>query len=116
PSHDATFLRASDDSLYLSLEANAGIMKSSDLGKTWTKLAGTGATFASPAFGITPIELPDGTLVTIGVDHLLRSSDRGASWSPIGEPLPFRAAGDSGGLTYSSQTKTFFIWHADCGN
>jgi photosystem II stability/assembly factor-like uncharacterized protein len=116
PSHDATFLRASDDSLYLSLEGNAGIMRSSDLGKTWVKLAGTGATFASPAFGITPIELPDGTLVTIGVDHLLRSSDRGASWSPIGEPLPFKAATDSGGLTYSSQTKTFFIWHADCGN
>ena len=27
PSHDATFLRASDDSLYLSLEGNAGIMR-----------------------------------------------------------------------------------------
>ena len=62
-------------------------MRSSDLGKTWTKLAGTGATFASPAFGITPIELPDGTLVTIGVDHLLRSSIAGRAGAPSVSPF-----------------------------
>ena len=116
PSHDGAFLRASDDSLYLPMQGNAGIMKSTDLGKTWTKLAGSGATFPTPFFSVTPIELPDRTLVVLGVDHLLRSGDGGASWKPIGEPFPFKLApSDFGGVTYSMVSKTFFVWHADCG-
>lgn len=116
PSHDGRFIRASDDSLYLPLSGNAGLMKSTDLGKTWTKLAGAGATFPPPFFSITPLELAHGDLVVLGVDHLLRSRDGGASWKPIGEPLPFKLApSDFGAVTYSGETKTFFLWHADCG-
>jgi len=116
PSHDGAFLRASDDSIYLPIAGNAGIMKSTDLGKTWTKLAGSGATFPTPFFSVTPVELPDRTLVVLGVDHLLRSSDGGASWKPIGEPFPFKLSpSDFGGVTYSADTKTFFVWHEDCG-
>jgi len=116
PSHDGTFRRASDDSLYLPISGNAGIMKSTDLGKTWTRLASAGATFPPPFFSVTPLELPDGKLVVLGVDHLLRSGDGGATYKPIGEALPFKlTASDFGGVTYSVQAKTFFLWHADCG-
>jgi hypothetical protein len=117
PSHDGTIRRTSDDSLYLPISGNTGIMKSTDLGKTWTKLASSGATFPPPFFSITPLELPDGKLVVLGADHLLRSADGGASYKPIGEPLPFKLSGsDFGGVTYSVETKTFFLWHADCGS
>lgn len=53
PSHDGTFRRTSDDSLYLPISANAGIMKSVDLGKTWTRLASAGATFPPAFFSVT---------------------------------------------------------------
>src|SRR5262249_43310055 len=115
PSHDGGFRRASDGALYLALQGNLSIAKSTDQGMTWTKLPGTGATFPPPFFGITPIELPDHTLATLGADHILRSSDGGASWKAIGQPLPFKLSGsDFGSFTYSSQTKTFFIWHSNC--
>jgi hypothetical protein len=63
-----------------------------------------------------PAELPDGRVVTIGKDHLLISSDKGATWNPIGEPLPYPGGGYDGarGLAYSARTKTFYIWRWDC--
>jgi hypothetical protein len=63
-------------------------------------------------------ELPDGRVVIVGKDHLLATGDQGASWKPLGEELPFEGGGYNGarGVTYSSQTKTFFIWRWDCGD
>jgi photosystem II stability/assembly factor-like uncharacterized protein len=63
-----------------------------------------------------PAELPDGRIVIIGRDHLLISSDKGVSWNPIGEPLPYPGGGYDGarGVAYSARTKTFFIWRWDC--
>jgi photosystem II stability/assembly factor-like uncharacterized protein len=117
PSHDGGFHRASDGALYIALAGNTGIAKSTDQGVNWTKLAGTGASFPPPFFGITPLELPDTTLVTLGADHMLRSTDGGASWKPIGQPLPFKPQGsDFGGFIYAAHTKTFFIWHSNCGS
>jgi hypothetical protein len=59
----------------------------------------------------TPLELPDGRIVTVGGDHLIVSSNAGESWTNIGEPLPYQPAG----VAYSRSQKTFFIWHNDCG-
>ena len=54
--------------------------------------------------------------MTLGADHMLRSSDGGATWRPIGQPLPYKLSGsDFGGFIYAAQTKTFFIWHSNCG-
>jgi photosystem II stability/assembly factor-like uncharacterized protein len=116
PSHDGGFRQASDGSIYYSLVGNSGIARSTDQGESWTKVASAGATFPPGFFGITPIELPGGRLVTLGVDHLQSSLDSGASWQPIGEPLPFPLTNsDFGGVIYSITSKTFFIWHSNCG-
>jgi hypothetical protein len=98
-------LWANDGAIYWALEAG-GIAKSTDLGKTWEQTVD-----GSQAGGAPPIELPDGRIASIGPDRVVLSSDGGVSWTPIGEPVPHR-----GGLAYSSATKTFFVWHNDCGN
>jgi hypothetical protein len=63
-----------------------------------------------------PAELPDGRIAIVGKDHLLVSADKGKTWTPIGEPLPYPGGGYDGarGLAYSARTKTFFIWRWDC--
>ena len=50
---------------------------------------------------------------------MVRSSDSGKTWKPVGEPLPFKAFGrfdQTAGVAYSAATKTVFYWHHDCGN
>jgi len=65
-----------------------------------------------------PAELPDGRIVILGKDHLLASSDKGATWKPIGQPLPYPGGGYDGarGPAYSARTKTFYVWRWDCNN
>ena len=80
-----------------------GMLLSGDVGKTWKKV--TGARMA-------PIELPDGRAIAIGSDHIVISSDHGATWSNIGEALPY----NPNGVTYSAAAKTLYVWRNDCGN
>ena len=56
--------------------------------------------------------------VILGKDHLQISSDKGRSWKPIGEPLPYPGGGYDGarGPAYSARTKTFYIWRWGCGD
>ncbi len=107
-------LLASDGTLYWP-GANGGVSKSTDQGQSFT-------TVATPAVApglVAPAqfaELPDGRIAIIGTDHILLSDDRGGSWTPIGEAMPYPGGGYDGarGLAYSAQTKTFFIWRWDC--
>jgi hypothetical protein len=108
--HFGVPLMASDGAIYWPLYANGGMAKSTDQGLTWNELVEPGLR------GVSPIELPDGSIVTIGIDHLVRSADGGASWQPIGEALPFQLAGDGASLTYSTATKTLFVSHYDCAS
>jgi photosystem II stability/assembly factor-like uncharacterized protein len=115
PSHDGGIFQTADGTLYYSLLGNMGFSKSTDQGVSWTTIPTSGTSFPPAFFGITPAELPDGSLVTVGTDHLVRSQDGAATWQAIGEPLPFiPAGGNFGGLTYSAATKTFFLWQSDC--
>lgn len=61
---------------------------------------------------------PDGRVVVTGHEYLLASADQGQHWEPIGEKLPYPGGGYDGthGLTYSAQTKTFFVWRWDCAD
>jgi photosystem II stability/assembly factor-like uncharacterized protein len=107
-SHYAAPLWASNQTIYWPLLVY-GLSKSTDLGKTWAKID-TGDVFV----GVAPVELPDGSIVTVGKDHLLRSSDEGKSWKPILDPLPFQLGVLAGSITYSVPTKTFFVSIYDC--
>ena len=111
-SHFGSPLWASDSAIYWPLLGDAGLAKSTDFGLTWTKIVEGGV-----LVGVQPAELPDHSLVAVGVDHLMRSKDGGTSWQPIGEPLPFKLMGtDQGSLAYSAQSKTFFLSQWDCNN
>jgi photosystem II stability/assembly factor-like uncharacterized protein len=111
-SHFGQPLWASDGAIYWPLQGDGGLVKSTDGGVTWTRIV-----MGGKLVGVTPLELPDKTLVAVGFDQLQRSSDGGITWSPIGEPLPHKLqANNQGGVTYSAQNKTFFLWKWDCGN
>lgn len=92
-----------------------GVSVSLDGGKSFKEVAD-----ASLAPGIIApaqfAELPDGRIVVTGHEYLLASADQGEHWEPIGEKLPYPGGGYDGthGLTYSAQTKTFFVWRWDC--
>jgi hypothetical protein len=109
-------LLAKDGTIYWPVN-NGGVSKSEDGGKSFASVA-----TADEAPGILApaqfAELPDGRVVINGKDHLLASADKGKTWLPIGEALPFPGGGFEGahGVAYSAQTKTFFIWRWDCMN
>jgi photosystem II stability/assembly factor-like uncharacterized protein len=108
-------LTAQNGDLYW-IGSRGGIVRSTDDGATFA-IAADSTTTPSLTAPSSLAELPDGRMVGIGRDHLQISSD-GEHWTPIGEPLPFPGGGYAGaaGVTYSAWTKTFFIWHWDCGN
>jgi hypothetical protein len=96
-------LWASDGAIYWPL-GDGTLAKSTDGGESFSKLSTSLAL-------VTPVELPDGRLVSMREGKLAITADGGQSWSPIGEPLPFQPAG----LTYSAATLSFYVWHWDCG-
>jgi photosystem II stability/assembly factor-like uncharacterized protein len=109
-------LLASDGTLYW-LGSAGGVNVSTDHGQHFTETA-DGNLAPGIVGSASPAELPDGRIVIIGKDHLLISSDKGQSWKPIGEPLPYPGGGYDGarGPAYSARTKTFFIWRWGCGS
>jgi hypothetical protein len=108
-------LRAANGSIFWAGNGG-GVLKSAGQGQPFTQ-----STTANTAVGVgaptSLAELPDGRIVVVGKDHLQASADGGQTWKAIGDPLPSAGGGWAGwsGVTYSSQTKTFFIWRWDCG-
>lgn len=80
------------------------LFRSTDRGATWIALAVPGL---AP---ISPIELPGGRVAAIGATTLIVTADGGASWTPLGDPLPYPPTG----VIYSPQRRAFFIWRRDC--
>jgi photosystem II stability/assembly factor-like uncharacterized protein len=109
-------LLARDGNLYW-LENQGGLSVSTDHGQSFTETA-DGNVAANMVGPVRPAELPDGRVVIVGQDHLVVSSDKGVTWNPIGDPLPYPGGGYDGarGLAYSARTKTFYIWRWGCGN
>jgi hypothetical protein len=100
-------LWASDGTIYWSLVYDRGLIKSTDQGKTWTQTI-QGGTLKTGH----PIELPDGRIVAPGPKTLMISRDKGVSFQPLGEVLPFAP----NSITYSPYRNAFFIEQFDCGN
>ncbi len=109
-------LVATDGTIYWP-GSQGGLLKSTDKGVSFTEVA-DGTTVPASVAPVVIAQLPDKRIVLPGKDHLLASSDGGTTWKPIGEPLPFPGGGFDGthGVTYSAQTKTFFVWKWDCGD
>jgi photosystem II stability/assembly factor-like uncharacterized protein len=89
-----------DGAVYWRADSNSGLMRSTDEGRVWTRVAGPGVLMA------TPVELPDGRLVSMNETHLLISETDGESWSLLGTELPFRPSG----FVYSRGVRAFFAW------
>jgi hypothetical protein len=100
-------LWASDGTIYWSLIYDRGLIKSTDQGQTWTQTI-QGGTLKTGH----PIELPDGRIVAPGPKTLMISKDKGVSFQPVGETLPFTP----NSITYSPYRNAFFIEQFDCGN
>jgi hypothetical protein len=99
-------LRAKDGNLYWAGHQAGGLYRSTDQGKTFTQVADS-----NQAKSAEPIELPDGRIVTVGGQTLMISANKGDSWEPIGDMLPFAASG----VSYSPYRNAFYVWHWDCG-
>lgn len=88
------------------------IAKSTDNGKTWTQVVGDKQSVST----VTPIELPDGRLVSLsgkdGAQYAIASEDEGVTWKPISVALPFTAIG----VLYHADRKQLYVWHQLCGN
>ena len=89
-----------DAAVYLPDKQGGQLIRSDDKGLTWRVLAG-------PAF-VTPVELPDGVLVSAAGRQMYRSKDRGESWRPFGPPAPANIRA----LAYNSGRKQIFavVW------
>jgi hypothetical protein len=99
-------LLASDKTIYWAA-AGGGMLKSTDQGMTFTMVADK-----SKAGGIAPFELPDGRIVSVQGMNVVVSADKGATWKPVGKPIPFQP----NGLTYSAFRRAFYASHFDCSN
>src|SRR5687767_9608686 len=102
---NGTPLHASDASIYWPIAYDRGVIRSTDQGRTWTQVCSNGVIKGSRI-----IELPDGKLAMNGGKNIKVSSDHGATWKPVCEPMP----GSPAGLIYAPARQSFFIWYWDC--
>jgi photosystem II stability/assembly factor-like uncharacterized protein len=100
-------LWASDGTIYWSLIYDHGLIKSTDQGRTWTQTIQAGVLKTGH-----PIELPDGRIVAPGSKTLMMSTDRGGSFTPVGDAMPFAP----NTIAYSPYRNAFFIEQFDCNN
>jgi len=106
-------LWASNGDIYWTLWGDAGgMLVSKDQGKTWTPTSSGPAVLA---YSASPIELPDGRILTLQQDYPIVTDDEGQTWKRVGGKLPFPAQNcGTYSITYSTGLKTLFISHNDC--
>jgi ferric-dicitrate binding protein FerR (iron transport regulator) len=107
-------LLASDGALYWMSKAGmgSGVQKSRDRGLTWTMLPGPVKS--------TPVEIPGGRLIGVFEQQLYVSSDGGAAWEKLGEPIPIKPLRTFTGMTYemaaySEAQRAVYVWRGSEG-
>lgn len=76
----------------------SGLLRSVDRGVSWARL--------DTPVRTNVIELPDGRLAGAGGRQLYVSSNRGASWTPLGPPAPISPVD----VAYLPARRAFFVW------
>jgi photosystem II stability/assembly factor-like uncharacterized protein len=97
---------ARDGTITWLLQNGGGVVSSSDGGATWVPRSSND--IAGNATQL--IDMPDGSLVTSGDDHLIRSTDDGATWRDVGPPLPYAPTG----VAYATGEQAFYVARFDC--
>ena len=104
-------LVASDGSLYWLNEPGTQMLRSENLGKTWTTIEIPGGQRGRTTG---PLELPDGRFATLGRESVLISSDDFETWEPGSPRYPSDLPGPPIGLLYSEPQNAFYIWGHHC--
>ncbi len=99
-------LLASDGAIYWAA-SSGGMLRSDNRGQSFTLVAN-----GSKTGGASPIELPDGRIVSVSANAVVVSLDRGVNWTAVTTALPFTP----NGLTYSPFRRAFYASHFDCTN
>jgi hypothetical protein len=86
-----------------------GLVRSDDQGATFTLVQGSDAIVSSEK-GL--VELPDGSLATMGQNGVIVSADGGSTWKQVGANWPYA---NPTGVDYDIYRKAFYIWTYDCG-
>jgi photosystem II stability/assembly factor-like uncharacterized protein len=99
---------ASDDGNIYWIPEEGGIVRSTDDGETWERLR-NGAPAGGERRGRI-VELDDGTWITMGVEYMIVSRDRGETWRAVGPELPYQP----NGFTYSAIRNAVYAWQTQC--
>lgn len=103
-------LIADDGSIYWRVEV-AGLVRSTDDGKTWDPIE-----VPTPAIlGAPPIQLPDGRIAVLAHSTVLVSDDHGETWVPVTPALPAMPALPAG-VAYSTSHRAFYVWAFACND
>lgn len=97
---DGPPLVASDGAIYWQALWDAGLIKSSDKGKTWQMLPGS--------IKSNPIEMAPGKLVAPVGSQLHVSVNGGTTWEKFADPLPFKPSG----LVWCAKTSSLYAWRS----
>lgn len=100
-------ISTSDGAMYWLLERGAGVIRSDDFGATWI-VVNQSAPFAT--YPASLVQLGGGQLAALGSSSVLVSSDLGATWNPVGPPLPYQPMG----LAYAPYRQMLYIWQHTC--
>lgn len=99
--------RASDGSIYWFTPWNGELMRSTDLGVSFTQ-----ATAPGKLSSINLVEFPDGKIASAGGNAIMVSSNHGGAWTTYTAQMPYTP----NGIAYSARHNAIYIWHFSCGN
>jgi hypothetical protein len=107
-------LIASDGTVYAVTNSNQAIVKSTDDGASWTVVNKPGTNMWIACYS--PIELPDGSIVAVGNNSLVRCAD-GSTWTTLVRSWPAGQGGlTQGMIAYNSVAGAFYMAFYNCNS
>ena len=113
-------LVAADQSIYWmgydGSVAHSPDFASSEDSTGWTTVSPSGT--LDPGGRLIQLPAPDGRLAAENGSYVVVSDGQGATltWTPVTSHVPQTPTETLGGITYSAQRKSIYIWHSTCEN